>query len=359
MFITMNRSRAVLLPHPADPCMFTYWLHLFEIWESEVDKLYIYVNSPIEKPVIRYMHSLVADNPKINWQYNDVQTEHGFAIDRMLDIVQEDNIMLVEDDGYIFKPGVVDKYFSALESDNYDIVGSARGSCSMEIWEASRLKYDLNYSGLGDVGPNFWPCFFFSLKNVLLQTDRNFGAKHWPKGTQIKELGYTVMEDGCYGDTFVNTSIQLRKLVPKDRILMIPQYHGSPDDLEHYEKQYNLFDGVCPWVHVGSLSSGTHGVLQDDFGRPLARRLIDPPKESPALAGVCNTEQERREWERRVQWWQTFLDYFLEANMGSLNASMLEFAGLYKNAIKRIIHQYSLRTENIAKRQHIYKTLGL
>ena len=105
-------SRAVILPHPADPFLLMYWLHFFdEVWGSEVDKLYIYVNSPMERPVIDYMRDLCAKNPKISWQYNDVQVEHGYAIKRTLDIVQEDHVMLIEDDGFIFRPGIVDNCF--------------------------------------------------------------------------------------------------------------------------------------------------------------------------------------------------------------------------------------------------------
>jgi len=353
----VKRSRAALLPHPADPFMFRYWLKFFnEIWQSEVDRLYIYINSPIEKPVIDWMLELCRSNSKINVQYNNVQTEHGYAIDRMLDIVTEENIMLIEDDGYIFKPGYVDKYFTKLEVGGFDVIGSPRGSCSLEIWDEAKKIWNLDYSGIGDVGPNFWPCYFFTRKDILLRTDRNFAARAWKRGEKITPLlDYVVKDEVCTSDTFVNTSLQIRAMIPKNRILTIPQYHGSPDDLEHFETKYNLFNGFAFWTHVGSLSSGTHGALIDDSGRRLARRFIDPPV-TPIIKNQANTEQERREWERRVQWWKTFAEY--SASLG-IPDNVKDFYNEYLKAIERIIKQFSLSRRNIEKRQAIYKTIGL
>ncbi len=355
----MTRSRAALLPHPADPFMFNYWLKFFnKVWRDEVDCLYIYINSPIEPKIIGYMLDLVRSDPKINVTYFPQQIEHGEAINRMLDLVQEDNVMLIEDDGFIFRSGWVDRFFNYLENDIYDLIGSPRGSCSQEIWDASKAKYSLDYSGMGDVGPNFWPCYLFTRKRLLTDTDRNFGAKHWPAGTRIEELDYTVKEDGCYGDTFVNTSVQLRNRLSKNRIFTIPQYHGSPDDLEHFSKNYNLWDRVAYWTHVGSLSSGTHGILIDDQGRSLARRTIDPPKDTARIPATCNTLQEHNEWERRVQWWLTFLEYFKE-QQPKVPQAVYDFAVEYEKAISRIITQLQLNKDHIVKRQQIYKQIGL
>lgn len=351
------RSRAALLPHPADPFLLNYWLHFFnEKWQDEIDRLYIYINSPIEKEVIDYMMHICRCNKKIEILYSNLQMEHGAVLDSLLNSCREEYVMLIEDDGFIFKKGVVDAYFSLLESGQYDIVGSARGSCSMEIWQAAKDKYNLDYSGMGDVGPNFWPCYFFSKRQTLLDTDRNFGAKHWPKGTKIEELGFAVQNEGCYGDTFVNTSIQLRAKFPTHRIHMIPQYHGSPDDIKHYDQKYNLFDGRAFWTHVGSLSSGTHGVLQDEFGRSLARRKLDPPGKV-RLPGRPTTEQEKEEWERRLTFWKMFHEHYLNGNYFDDNIE--EFAIAYGVAIKRIIEQFGLSESHIKIRQQIYRTIGL
>lgn len=350
------RSRAAILPYPGDPFLLNYWLKFFdEIWGEEVDKLYIYLNCPAEEAVINYIRHLCNVRPKINLQYHPAQTEHGTAIDRTLDIVTEKYVMLIEDDAFIFKKGVVDSAFKKIESGEYDIVGSKRGSCSFEILEKAKEKWGLNYEGLGDQGCNFWPNYFFSTKELLLKTDRNFNSRAWNKGDKIEPLDWVVDVDQVVGDTFVNTSLQLQNMVPQSRILYLPQYHGSPDDLEHFAKKQYLFDGHAPWTHIGSLSSGVGGLLKDDFDRPLSLRKVDPPKEETILPKEwCQTEGQRWEFERRVQWWATFYDYAKD-----IPADLKEYHGLYAKALARIILQFKLSTKRIHERQAAYRSLGL
>jgi hypothetical protein len=95
-----TRSRAVILPYPGDPFLLNYWLYFFDnVWGGEVDKLYIYLNSPAEDSVIEYIKDLCSARPKIHLTYNPIRTDHGICIDRTLDIVSEDLVMLIEDDG--------------------------------------------------------------------------------------------------------------------------------------------------------------------------------------------------------------------------------------------------------------------
>lgn len=349
------RSRAVILPYPGDPFLLNYWLqNFYQYWEPEIDKLYVILNSPVENKVVEYIRYLCADSSdKIVFIYENKQIEHGDVIRIGLETATEEFVMLIEDDGFIFKKGVVDFCFRQIEDGNFDIVGSKRGSCSMEILKAAEWKWGLNYRGYGDQGCNFWPCYFFSKRQLLLDTDRNFSARAWKTGETIEPLSYVVEVPVINGDTFVNTSLQLQNKIPQSRILYVPQYHGSPDDLEHYDKHKDLFDGLANWTHVGSLSSGIGGLLKDDVNRCLARRLIDPPGEPTQLnLDWCQTDQERHEFERRVQWWLTFYEH---RQLDEIE----EFAELYRAAIFRIIDQYKLDIHAIRHRQKAYRTLGL
>jgi len=209
--------------------------------------------------------------------------------------------------------------------------------------------------GIGDQGCNFWPNFFFIPKRLLLDTDRWFGAKAWQAGVEIVPLSRPndpyIAKELVASDTFVNTSMQLLAVIPQDKILYVPQYHGSPDDLDHSQRNYNLFDGIAGWCHIGSLSSGVGGLIQDGHGRPLSRRLIDADKgENYPIPNYCNTEQEKNEFERRVQFWKTFYEY-AEPN------KIEEFRLLYANAVQTIINQYELSTTRIDRRQRAYKQL--
>lgn len=336
-------SRAIILPTPADPFLLRYWLENFrKYYKSEVDKLYVCLNSPVEKKVIDYEMDLL-DGIGADYIYFDRQIEHGEAIRRLLEIVSQDYVMLAEDDGFVFKKGKIDECFRRIEGGEYDCVGSKRGSCSLEILKRANEVWGLDIEGVGDHGCNFWPCFFFAKREILWKTDRNFGSRMWKAGEYIPELDYCMKEDGC-GDTFVNTSLQLRAMGLK--FYYEPQYHGNTTDIVDYEDGVNLFDGGASWTHAGSLSSGIGGVLVDDYGRPLARRLIDPPQEFKL------PEADIDEWARRIQWWQTFYD-------NSDGDKITEFREEYRKALERLYTISGVHKKTVLKRQEIYKTLGL
>lgn len=360
------RSRAAILPYPGDPFLLNYWLHFFNtVWQDEVDKLYIFLNSPIEQSVVAYISHLCLQNPKIVLIYENNQIEHGDVINRTLNVVTDEFVMLIEDDCFIFKPGKVNQAFEYLESGDYDIVGSKRGSCSQEILSRARQLWGLEYSGEGDQGCNFWPNLFFSKKQTLIDTDRNFAARSWKHGEVIEALStpsetYYAQDEVVVGDTFVNTSLQLQKKFPQARIKYIPQYHASPDDLEHSSRSYNLFDGLCGYTHIGSLSSGVGGILQDGHGRALTRRLLDPSKgDNVPIPNYCHTDAEKQEFERRVQWWLKFYNYFVETTDQNTSLDIAQFATLYKEAIDRIIREYELNISRIERRQRVYASIGL
>ena len=349
--VRRKTSRAAILPFPGDPLLLNYWYKLFkEHWRDEIDKLYIYMNSTVEKDVVDYIRNIIDKDEKVVFIYVPIQTEHGDCINRCLDVVQEEYIMLVEDDAYIWTKGIVSQCFNQLECGSHDIVGSKRTSCSQEILDVAKKKWGLEYEGVGDNGPNFWPNFFFCKKELLLQTDRKFGANHWNPGEKIEALDHVCTTE-CAGDTFVHTSLQLRNLVEEKRISYVPQYHGHPEDIKHYEKREFLFDGKAPWCHIGSLSSGISGLIRDDKGRRLASRDFDPPVEGEiTLPHAPNNEFEKMEYERRVQWWLKF--YWSAPAIG-----LAEFRGQYKIGLDRIVQQFKLDRKRIQKRQQIYNQM--
>lgn len=335
-------SRAILLPTPGDPFLLKYWLENYsKYYAGEVDKLYVHLNTPMEKDVVEYEMDLIKKYSGV-CIYKDHQIEHGQAINELLEVCKEDFVVLMEDDCFVFKSEIFNKIFKMVETE-YDCVGSKRGSCSMEIMDKAKEIWGLDYSGYGDQGCNFWPNLFFTKKEILLNTDRNFGAKGWKTGEIVEPLNMVAPTDLC-GDTFVNTSLQLRAKGYK--LGYINQYHGSPNDLMHYEKRENLWDGSATWVHVGSLSSGVGGVLVNDIGVSLARRKIDLVPRDVQLP-----QSDINEWARRIQWWKTFYD--------NSDDKLPEFKQEYLKAIKRLQNSVGIHDKLIYKMQLIYKELGL
>ncbi|MFA5768353.1 MAG: hypothetical protein WC871_02295 [Bacteroidales bacterium] len=322
-------SRAAILPTPGDPFLLNYWFEFFEdVWCGEVDRLYVMANNVSDPDVVEYIKNRL-NSLKIAAVVYEHKAEHGEAILAALNYVTEDHVMLIEDDGFVFKPGMIDRCFSFIERGDYDVIGSKRGSCGTQILKLAQQKWGIQYTGLGDQGPNFWPCYFFT-QSDLLRRLAPYGAKFWAEGDMIEPFGVEAAYDQA-GDTFVESSLKLRGIIDHNRIAYVPQYHVHPDDFEHYEKHQSIWDGQARWCHVGSLSSGWANML--DTTKPLP-------------AGPT-TEFERREYERRAQWW---LAFWRHREPGKLEKQAAE----YKAGIDRLIAEFRLSKKRIMQRDRIF-----
>lgn len=276
--------RTVLLPTKGPTHLLGMWLKFFERWQGEVDTLRLHVNN----------------------------ATHGVALKKLVAEAPGEYLLLMENDGIIFKPGFVDRYFSLLEQDKYDVIGSPRMSCASQLAEAARVRWDLDYAGEGDKGPSFWPNFFFVKKSLLLETDMHFEAKGWKPGDKISILNHEVQTEPVAGDTFVWMSFQIRNLIPKHRILEIPQYHASPFDLQHKAEGKGLWDGLCDRVHIGSMT-GDITVPNSEIEQLEAERRTMWHMFCEGTADMVSSDVwEKLDLERIHQWWVAYeelLDY--------------------------------------------------
>lgn len=255
--VEKQMTRAALCPTLGDPFILIFWLSFYEkVWKDEVDRLYIDLNMPswISKEVKDFNRKIASEVPKSIIIEEDEFELHGKALKRLVETCKEKLVVLIEDDGVIFKRGQLDKCFKLIEANKTDLVGSPRGSCSKIICESSAQRYNLGGQPVYNDQPNWWPNFFFIRRSDLLRTDMHFWHKNWSAGERIEPLNLTAGEDIC-GDTFVWTSIQMRALGLRD--IVVPQYHSYPHDLQLQAERRHLWDGNCPWVHIGSLSTTT------------------------------------------------------------------------------------------------------
>lgn len=340
-------SRAIILPTPADPFLVSYWYKNFQTYSHFIRKLYIVVNSPSQE-AYEIIAKLVKDDPKVKVLHFPIQIDHGNAINEALKDVSEDLVGLIEDDAFVVNPQAIDDAFAWLENPEcgIEIVGSKRGSCSPEISDKAAQKWGLSYAGHGDQGCNFWPCFFFTRTAHLKATDRNFNGKRWEIGDSLYDLG--IADDVCYGDTFVNTSLQLRSTFEEKQIHYVPQYHASPEDLIHSTAGKGIFDGQAPWMHIGSLSSGFSGLLRNQQGIPLSNRKEAHAHSEHTLPNAPTNEFEQWEYERRVQIWQAAYDSCYQDIEISLSKD-------YLYAIENVIMQFQLKPKRIRQRREIYQ----
>lgn len=373
-------KRTVQMPFTGNPYLLTLWVRLYlERWKDEVDEVIILINGDnMDTDVELYCRSLL-DFAEIPYIYTSTRIDHGPAIDLMLSLAKSrgcTHIGLIEEDAFVFKEGAIRDSFQLISDDavippSFKIVAGRRGSCSQWLIELGKQLWDTE-----DHGPNFWPNFFFSPIEVLLETDRHFGARtwmpgdvvfraendfeYWTKGfeTEIKwqeSWGIECQETPLYvdcicknqtvGDTFVNTSLQLRSRISPKEIVLLPQYHCVPEDLDNYANPPPYpqpFDGKCSWIHVGSLSSWYSLLMEKE----LAAYVVGS---APA------------EWERRVAFFilfeETLVDNCRAIGFAYWETHLEDFLRAYIYGIERIEHDYNLISEAIRKRVEIYREL--
>ena len=273
------------------------------------------------------MLAKASQDPKVHIIYHPNGIGNGMPITEMTLLAKEDNVMLLEDDGFIFEPRKVDEFFRIIELGVADAVGSPRGSCGKEVWDGMQKKYNLDYTAYGDVGPNYWPNFFFCKREDLLKTDLNFGSKKFPKGEYFKEIDHTFTEDN-FGDTFVWADIQMR--YNGVRFYNVPQFHASPTEPDDKQQEIMNWIGEAPyWIHGGSLSAGLGGYLSGNL---------------PDLS----TDGAKREIESRVAFWTIASDEV---------EGFTEFKKEYKAGIEELVVNGKLEKDRINDKISLYRQL--
>lgn len=347
--------RAAFLPTPADPYVCRLWWEMSKNFINEVDRLYVYINSPIEKPVVNYLLNLFDHQPKIVVTYLDHMTQHGSALAELTKMSTEESVMFIEDDAFVLTPGSVDRAFKRIEKGETDLIGSARMSSSLDIQKAISRRFNVDLSLRGDCGGAFWPNFLFAKREDLLKTDLDFNAHGWKKGEYIKELDWIAEpQDGgdiISSDTFVWGSIQLRALGL--RVSYTPQYHCNPFWDGDYSGRLNVFESGCPWMHAGSLSGSIYGILKDRNGVSLAYRTlgIPPSPEGWKVEAACSTEGEKKEFQRRIAFYRLALDLF----DCEISKAAPEFSQLYREAVERVVTDLALDNSDIEAQKRAYQ----
>jgi len=322
-------SRAGLLSTCGDIFITSLLLKLWKRdWYSEIDHMYINLNNHCGVPTeaITEFFGEIAKDPKITFVYHPTGIGNGPPQVELLKLCNEDLILLLEDDFFIFKSGIVDGYFKKIESGEADLLGSPRYTYG-EVADAAKKKYNLVYEGEGDRGFGWWPTGFYCKRADLMKTDLDFGSKKYGKGEYFKELDYTFKEDN-YTDTFTWTSIQLRYMGL--RAIEIPQYHAMP-----FIKDQSL---NISYIHGGSLSAG--------WGGYLSGRIPD-----------VSNENAKQEMESRVAFWRIAVGYGFPDIFGEDNNGIKSFAFDYAQGIEYLVQVCKLDPDRILAKIKIYRNL--
>ena len=272
-------TRAALLPAGADPFLNAYWLRAYrEVWADEVDELRVMVCGQRDPEVIEYLLDLAHALPHTTVGFLPDRTDHGRVMRLLLEQTDADHVVFLEDDAFVRQPGVIDERFRRIESGQTDIVGTARGSASMNLIErAAQLWGDGPVTPTGETGLALFPCFVFGRRGDLAACSA-FSATHWPAGTYLPPLDITTWDEEA-ADTFTYASWELRS-----RGLRI-------DSEAAYRSSHRGAD--APWFHVGSLSAG--------YGNAFMANLT-PESRAGIVADVSDPGQ-LGDWQKRMAWW--------------------------------------------------------
>lgn len=340
----MRGTRAAFLPSTGDPFILLHCIKYFEeVWQDEVDKLYVAICTSVDRSTIFNIFDIIKKNPKISVIYVDHQLPHGDVIDVILSQCSEEYVMLIEDDAIIYDTGIVNRYFMQLESGEFDVIGSERSSCTPNIIELAARRWGCNFSGAGDLGPGYWPCYLWTKTEYLRATDRIFRNHGFNAGEEI--FPGIAFKEEARGDTFMWTSLQLREKGLK--ILNVPQHHCHPMDYNGTVTPYGALWPRAKFFHMGSLSSGIQSSLLDENGIALAD--LNNASATPSKISIPNTTDEKLELERRVAWWRQ--SYELYKNVLPED----RFTRGYAYAIQHLIITCSLSTERLDRWTNIYK----
>lgn len=336
-------NRAAFLPTTGDPYVILHCLKFFEdVWQDEVDKLYIAICTTVNRSTIFNLINILKQNSKVCILYVDHGISHGDGIDLILSQSTEENIMLLEDDAIIHKKGIVDHYFKKIESGEYDLIGSERSCCTSNIIELAKNRWNLDFSGAGDRGPGYWPCFLWIKRKYMKATDRIFSNYSFKVGEKLFD---TVLTEEAVGDTFMWASLQLREMGLK--ILNIPQFHCHPVD---FKRTVTPWGALCPgaaYMHMGSLSGGIKNVLLDENNIPLAD--LDNSQAPKAQLHPPSSLGEKLELERRVAWWRE--------SYRIINLPEDRFTRGYKHGLQNVIIKWNLSETRLDKWTEVYKEI--
>ena len=223
--MSTNKKVTLILPTPGDPLLLLSWYKNFLTYEHLIDECLIYVNH-----INRYLYTPLTDEhlKKLETFYNEkishpkikitidtsCPNEHGRALSKFIKTQNclNEVLLFMEDDNYIYNNNNLKTDLEQVKNGTYDLIGIPRHFCSGHLVDYMKK--------IGDEYVGFWPTSFIVSRKELLKTDLNFDCSYWEANEKIPYLSKYdhVFDKPTEGDTMVGLSLQLKELIPKDKI---------------------------------------------------------------------------------------------------------------------------------------------
>ncbi len=230
----------------------SYWIRNYQrVWKGEVDELHVLVNGGDEatlRPILDPLGATV-------YYESASRIGHGEALMLLLERCQADEVVLIEDDAYVRRPGRIRTAFDMRLPGV--VLGSPRGGYSAELGVTASEVWGPSADGYG-----LWPCFLFAERETLLGVKHGFASQTWRHGTEVPGIGKT-FDHETHTDTFSAAAFMLRTTHPVVHVFQGKELwqKSLPDDPNNDP----------PWFHAGGLSGHDvgRGFVGDGYWKPL------------------------------------------------------------------------------------------
>jgi hypothetical protein len=270
----MKKTRAVAMGTNAYPFLMRYWYEIFtQIWQDEVDRVYIIVSQPEHASTWGYTKSLLSSHPKIKL----IETNGSWpaSINFGTKQIQEDLVFICHDDTFIHKKGVLSKYFDIVEKEN-KVVTPITPIFAPQYTIEEILKYNfpkqlpIEVKETGEIGWSFYANMLFISRELLFKTSIDFGEYHRSIGQYCNLLNWTPLTQPWGADTNFLFELELLKAgayfhgIPKYEIAHL---YNLPEPVEAIkemvEKKQGAFSDDAGWIHLQTLAYHIYGLYWD------------------------------------------------------------------------------------------------
>lgn len=179
------------------------------LWSNEIDHLYLIDHHwRFTDGDISFLNDVMNGSCSIlKFEYN-----HWDNVKTLLPVVKEDNVLLMDSDMYVYRKGILDRYFKMLEEE-YDVVTMVDGSGGLRDLMWSRFPYLKEIDAL-----RFAPCFLFAKKSLL--SDLDFRPVYYKgrSGIYLPELDHTTTNEDWF-DSFGIATLNILATNPKWEVI--------------------------------------------------------------------------------------------------------------------------------------------
>lgn len=360
----MRKTRAVLLGTNAYPFLIRYWYELFDkVWQDEVDMVYIAVSKPEHESAWGYTKKVLSSHPKI--RLFETNTDWPKSINTVVREVKEDLLFVPHDDTFIFKKGVLDKYFKIVEKTGKVVTPITHIFTPQDlVRELMKVKYPNqvpfeNDEYVTETGYSFYCNFFFVDMDLMRQTSMDFGEWHVNIGEYEPLLDWAPLTTNFGADTNFKLCLELLRAgaefyaIPKCEIATI---YNSPEPLETLKEMLEpvigKFDRSNGWIHLQTMAYHIYG-LYFDQGRREALELQSGGEVLPLIHNLSGQiGQHAFKWDltMKLAWIYEFMsvaDY----------SGMQKYLDHTKKELEYIIKYVGLNKNNIKEFQNIFHKL--